>query len=321
MTRQETIHELSTVLHENTGRPMSAIRVALETMSTDELEGALQEHQEQLASKLAELHDLQEKRIRIDAERAAAFAMHNLPKQQEHQAESEAQARAQFADICRQLGISNSEANFRLVFDSFNGSLLDVAAIKSLVASGNLSFIPATEEEQQQWLDQELTALAEFVVDGLRGHQIGRYVTSRPLYETFDAPNRKQHIEWMKNLGLDRLKEIAEVIQQNQVTKRQAGYTTRVPSSQSPGKSPAMQQYESELARQYQQEVIVSGKPPLPKVWRNSDGSEVPLDATFIRREDRATFSVLGSKWGWSQVNARLHGIKQVGNIIFQGEI
>jgi hypothetical protein len=287
MTRQETINELAVVMHEDTGRSIPDIARVLETMTTTELEAALKEHQEQLASKLAELNDLQEKRIQANAEHAAAREMLLLQQRQNYQADQEAEARIAFPGICRELRISECDTNFRLIFDSFSGSLLSIEDIKSRIASGQLSFIPATDEEQRQWLDQELTALAEFVVDGLRGHQIGRYVTSRPLFETFDAVNRKQHIQWMKNLGLARLNDIKAQIEYNRRVKQQAGIRTPAP---------------------------IQGSMYLPLPEFNEDGTKI--DSAYLLRLSRADkdsqswvlFRQLCRKHGVDNLTARIQG-------------
>ena len=60
---------------------------------------------------------------------------------------AEAQCRTQFADIASQLGVSNTDTNFKLVWDPFNGTLMDIEDIKDAISRGQLNFIPATDEE------------------------------------------------------------------------------------------------------------------------------------------------------------------------------
>jgi hypothetical protein len=268
-TRQENINELAQVMFEETRQPMAAILAALGNLTDQELEGALAEYE----------HKETEKQL-VRSTRAVEADLRAMKYEEAE--------RQYFANAAEQLRIADNEANFRLVHDSWirvNGQALSwsmISEIKSLIAQGALQFSSASEEDQQRWADQDLTTLAAFVVDGLRGHQIGRYITSRPLFETFDAPNRKQHVEWMKNLGLDRLNEIAAVIQQNQAVKRQAGYRA----------TPAV--------------VPVDGYAPLPEA--TADGKKI--DKAYLLDLSRADRS--SPKWELFRQMCRKHGVNNL---------
>jgi len=80
-------------------------------------------------------------------------------------------------------------------------------------------------------------------------------------------------------------------------------------------KTAAQQQFEFELLRGYERDVIQNGSSPLPRTWNGQ-----MLDASFIKRCDKQTLAVMMRKHGSAQISARLHGIKRVGNYSFEGE-
>src|ERR1700757_1211225 len=57
-------------------------------------------------------------------------------KNKQRQQQGEAQARAQFTEIAKQLGISDCESNFRLAYDTLRPSLFNAEDIRGFIERG-----------------------------------------------------------------------------------------------------------------------------------------------------------------------------------------
>jgi hypothetical protein len=92
----------------------------------------------------------------------------------------------------------------------------------------------------------------------------------------------------------------------NQATPDELRHSVRAESVQV-RKTAAQQQFEFELARGYERDVVIGKCLALPSHWNGQ-----LLDASFIKRADPATLRLMVRKFGTSQISARLHGVRSV---------
>jgi hypothetical protein len=308
MERQQLLENLAQIMHEDTGKPLPVVRTALQTLTDQELQSAIDEHEQQEIAK-----QRTRSTVIVDAELKAQ--------------KYEVEERRLFAIAAEQLRIANNDANYRLVreslirIDGVGLSWRNIAEIQSLIEQGRLSFAPGTPADQQRWseqdqiaVEQEVERLAEFIVDA---RVWKTYVGGREVFDTF---GRSRELARLKRLPLAALQQKAQAIEHERRLRSMSTEELRA-AARTETKSAGTEQFERELADRYEREIVQQRRPWLPKVWRNPDGSQVLLDAEFIRRADRETFKIMGQKWGWPQINARLHGIKKVGDYVLQGEV
>jgi len=155
-------------------------------------------------------------------------------------------------------------------------------------------------------IEANFNLIRQTLGDGFSVHQIQQMlavngaILSPPTQHELNEWRREAaqaHQDYLKNASSEELRAAARA-ESTQVKK-----------------TAAQQQFEFELLKGYERDVIQNGSSPLPKTWNGQ-----VLDASFIKRCDKQTLAVMMRKHGSAQISARLHGIKRVGNYSFEGE-
>jgi hypothetical protein len=224
-TKQQMISALvPSVMQHNPGRSSNEVREFLSQMSDQDLEFAY--------NSLVPLDSATEAKIAVDADKAVQRQMLLLKidqKNADKRTQREQQSRAQFADIARQLGISNCDTNFNIAY-GLHPSVFNSEDIAQFIADGRLSFIPASPDELLETDLIQKVQIVEQVLDSLRGHVVKKIVgTDRGIpfdvfgqvsYGETPQQNRARQIKALLELSLAQLRQLHQRGVENQAVKQ-----------------------------------------------------------------------------------------------------
>lgn len=208
----------------NPGRSVDEIKSFLRQMTPQDLENTY--------NHAAPLDPDTEAKLAADADKAVQRQMLLLNLEEKNKLRSEQHrqnARLQFADMARQLDISNCDTNFNIAYD-LHPSVFNVDDIRQFMESGRLGFIPPTAEEQADRDQSAKEAIVDQVLDSLKGHFVKRVtgVETRGIpFDTFLTPsygeskeqNRARNIRALLDLPLETLRQLHQQADRNRAVK------------------------------------------------------------------------------------------------------
>jgi hypothetical protein len=259
--------------------------------------------------RLVPLDQTTEAKITADADKAVQRQMLLLKIDQKNQAKSEQHrnnARLQFADIARQLGISNNDVNFDIAY-GLHPSLFNTDDLRQFIVDGRLSFIPPTADELAETELIEKNQIVETVLDSLRGHVVKKIVgTDRGIpfdvfgqvsYGETPQQNRARQIKALLELSLDQLRQLHQRGVENQAVKQ--GRTVEHPPV------PVDPNFNSGSGLDR-----ANGGTYVPLPLKNADGEEI--NAAYLVRlanSDMDRYKMLIRKHGYKRMTDRIRGI------------
>jgi hypothetical protein len=295
MTREQKVRALIPYFQTNNpGRTVDEITSFARQMTDQELDNTynhcapLDQNTEALIAAQADLH------VTVDNRRTQQNIQHKE------------QARAQFADIARQLGIANNDANFNLAYGSLRPNTFNAEDISQFIADGRLSFIPASPDELAETDLLEKQKIVDEVWNSLRGHIVKKIiggsgpndfdVFGQVTYGESKEQNRQRQIRRLLELPLDRLRQLHQQAEDNRAVK--SGQVVNRPPAVDPNLNSG-----SGLDR-------ANGGSYVPLPHKNAHGET--LDAAYLVKlanRDINLYKRLLRKHGYFNMTQRIKGI------------
>lgn len=241
---------------------------------------------------LVELTPEEEAKIRNTAEREATFEVQQLKINRDI-----------FQELCRKHRLLFCEANFKLLVG------ISYDKLGQFIETNKQKFAAAEPEDANAWDREDRQVLAEKIASYrvFKTYSGGR--------EVQDPVARQNYVKELNKLSIAELAAILARVERERRMRelpvdelREQAYQEAAQQNLTP--------FESELARGFERDVLIAKMPPLPKTWLGQT-----LDGNFLRRASKETLKSIMRRHGASQITARLHSIKTVGNYVFEGEI